>query len=252
MKQSGRLLTLAAFALGSAFLVSSVQAEIGKAVVRTVKGSADFMQGAGWKALRTGTVLKPGAVVRTGSESQVDLFLDQNGPVVRITENTELALDRLDFEQTGADTVIETQFDLKSGRILGHVKPMAAASRYEVKTPMGVAAIKGTDYDISASGLVRVPDGKLVFTYAGPNQQRLSQVVNTGEQFSPTMARPIPIEQALLNELLKIIDELRTVGGIPGMVVIVPPSEPPVSATTGSTQESGHSGSTEGSGHQGN
>ena len=39
----------------------------------------------------------------------VDLFLDQNGPLVRLTENTTLGIDKLNYDQTGVDTVIETQ-----------------------------------------------------------------------------------------------------------------------------------------------
>src|SRR5438128_2994552 len=168
MKPRGSFTKVAAcvVALISAFVVSAAQgAEVGKATVRSIRGQAQYAEGANWLPLNVGQILKPGSTVRTANESQVDLFMDQNGPVVRLTENTTLRLDKLSFEATGVDTIIETQLDLKSGRILGIVKKMAAASKYEIKTPNGVAGIRGTEYDITATSVVRVITGSLVVVY---------------------------------------------------------------------------------------
>ena len=79
--------------------------------------------------------------------------------MVRIWENTLLGIDKLTETQTGADVVTETQLDLKAGHIFGTVKKMSAASKYEVKIPNGVAGIRGTVYDISAEGVVKVSVG---------------------------------------------------------------------------------------------
>jgi len=108
--------------------------------------------------------------------------MDQNGPVVRLVENTTLGIDKLNFEDTGVDTVIETQLDLKSGRILGIVKKMAATSKYEIKTPNGVAGIRGTEYDITATSVVRVVSGSMVVVYVKSDGTVVTQVVNAGER----------------------------------------------------------------------
>ena len=146
MKQRGlfSMVTACVVALVGAFVVSAAQAgEAGKAVVRSIRGSAQYAaEGGLWLPLKVGQVLKPGSTVRTANDSQVDLFMDQNGPIVRLVENTTLGIDKLNFEATGIDTIIETQLDLKSGRILGIVTKMAADSKYEIKTPNGVAGMK--------------------------------------------------------------------------------------------------------------
>ena len=119
MRLSGYFSKAAAIGLGLAtmLVVTDAQAESGKARVRAVRGTADYSDGGSWVPLRVGKVLTSGAKIRTQAQTTVDLFLDINGPVVRVTENTELGLDKLSFEQTGADSVIETQLDLKSGRL---------------------------------------------------------------------------------------------------------------------------------------
>lgn len=235
MKYFARFLRFATVAVGTAAFIAAVQAEIGSAVVRAVKGSASYMEDSGTKPVRVGVVLKAGATIMTQAESQVDLFLDHNGPVVRVTENTTLKLAQLDFIATGTDIVIDTQLDLQQGRILGYVKKTSDSSRYSVKTPQGVAAIKGTEYDISATGVIKVVQGQLVFSYVNSSGQTVTQAVRTGEVFMPTDTRPRPIDPAELDNLLKEFTEIKVKVTAEGLIVIVPPQEPFVSAIVGSS-----------------
>jgi len=130
MKKHGRFSMVLACVVVGAWVVSAVQAaEAGKAVVRSIRGKAQYLDSGGqWLELKVGQVLKPGSTVRTASDSHADLFMDENGPVVRLAENTTLGLDKLNYTATGVDTIIETQLDLKSGRILGIVRKMADQS----------------------------------------------------------------------------------------------------------------------------
>lgn len=171
----------------ASFATTSVEAAVGKAVVRSVRGTASYTdQGSDWKPLNVGRVLGPGATVRTGASSQVDLFLDENGPIVRLLESTQLGLDKLNLERTGSDVVIETQLDLRQGTIQGVVKKLAAASTYEVKTPNAVAGIRGTRYQISADDKVICTEGSLMVAYTNPVTRRIStHQVNAGQTFVP-------------------------------------------------------------------
>ncbi|MBM3834514.1 MAG: FecR domain-containing protein [Verrucomicrobia bacterium] len=182
--------------LAAMLFVSSAQAAPveGKAVVRTVRGTAEFSeQGGAWKPLRVGKVLGSGSAVRAGVGSQIDLFLGENGPVVRVTSDTSLELDTLTLDRTGVDVVIVTDLDLKTGTILGNVKKMAAASRYEVKTPHTVCAIRGTEYQISADGVHHVITGSLMVAYTNPStRQMVTQVVNEGQTFIPPATPETP------------------------------------------------------------
>ena len=234
MKQRGSfsMAVVGVVALIGALAVSPAQAgEAGKAVVRSIRGSAQYADGANWLPLRVGQILKPGSTVRTANESQVDLFMDQNGPVVRLVENTQLGIDKLNFDTTGIDTVIETQLDLKSGRILGIVKKMSHDSKYEIKTPNGVAGIRGTEYDVWATSVVRVISGSLVVVYVKPDGTVITQVVNAGEMFVPAAGAVEHIPADQLSQLIAQVNELR---GAPSVALVVEePIRVFVSPTTG-------------------
>src|SRR5207249_183747 len=194
-------------------MVTSVAAQTAvqsAAKVVRIKGNARFTTGNNvWQPLRVGALLRAGTVIQTASEgSYVDLILgneestvptaaaaaapaspssstpaagDQN--IVRVFENSTLAIDKLTTMDTGADTVSETQLDLQRGRIFGNVKKMSAASKYEVKLPNGVAGIRGTIYTLSAVGVVQVLVGSVVIAYVGADGNVVTQVVMGGQQF---------------------------------------------------------------------
>jgi len=207
-------------AVFGAWVITSVQAaEAGKAVVRTVQGKAQYLESGGqWLELKVGQVLKAGSTVRTAADSHADLFMDQNGPMVRLVENTTLGLDKLSYTATGVDTIIETQLDLKSGRIIGIVRKMADQSKYEIKTPNGVAGIRGTEYDITATSVLRVVTGSMVMVYVKSDGSVITQVVNSNEMFVPSdgTVKLIPADQ-----LSQLVPEIRDMEGAPVVALSV-------------------------------
>jgi len=171
-------------------------------VVR-LKGHARYSSGTGtWQDIKVGTKIRPGDLVQTAADSYVDIVLGEtHGPsqiavgpamtyqtkveqdIIRLTADTVLAFDKLAVMKTGADEVTDTQLDLRAGKIMGTVKKMSAASRYEVKLPNGVAGIRGTTYTITAAGVVQVHSGSVVISWEGPDGKPMTQVVNAGYQF---------------------------------------------------------------------
>jgi len=199
--------------------------EMNEAVVRGVRGTANYStdRGANWRDLKVGAKLKQNSIIRTAPGATVDLFLGDNGPVVRVTENTTMGIDRLTIDRAGVEKIIETQLDLRSGRILGNVKHLAAASKYEVKTPQGVAGIRGTRYDISADGTVKIIEGEAVVVYVvggrtstttvrGPQTAR--PPTTAGGQ--PSLAAIPPAEVAATNR------QINEIGGGRGRIEEVP------------------------------
>ena len=202
-------LVVCGLALAMVTTVAAQTAVQSAAKVVRIKGNARFTTGNNvWQPLRVGALLRAGTVIQTASEgSYVDLVLgneeaaapsaaaaaptssrsytptagDQN--IVRVFENSTLAVDKLTTMDTGADTVSETQLDLQRGRIFGNVKKMSAASKYEVKLPNGVAGIRGTIYTLSAVGVVQVLVGSVVIAYVGADGNVVTQVVMGGQQF---------------------------------------------------------------------
>jgi hypothetical protein len=157
-----------------------------------------------WLPLKGGDIVKPGTIIQTAGGAFVDFALGSGSipvarpsapseglafqpsatqNVVRLWGNTLLSIDKLTSTQTGADEVTETQLDLKAGHIFGTVKKMSAGSKYEVKIPNGVAGIRGTIFDISAEGVIKVVSGSCVVAYVGPNGTVVTQVVGQNQYF---------------------------------------------------------------------
>ncbi len=218
MKQTQKMLNwLVAGGIALAMVTSlsaQTAAERSGQVVR-LKGHARYSTGAGdWQDIKVGTIIKPGHLVQTAADSFVDIVLGGAttlpsrvavGPsashqakveqdTVRVTQDSVLAFDKLTVMKAGADEVTDTQLDLRAGKILGTVKKMSAASRYEIKLPNGVAGIRGTTYVISAVGVVEVHSGSVVISWTGPDGKPLTQVVNAGYQFDlrTMLLSPLP------------------------------------------------------------
>lgn len=192
MKPVGRFSKLVAggVALAAVLLVCSAEAATGEARSRSVSGTASYAdQGGEWKPLKGGQTLGVGSTIRTGVDGTARLYLAENGPDVTLFDSTTLALDRLNVERTGTDTVVETSLNLTAGTIKGYVRKLAAASKYEVKTPNAVYGVRpGTEtrYQVSANGVGHVIEGAMVVVYINPSTQQMStHTVGTGQTFVP-------------------------------------------------------------------
>ncbi|MFM2082061.1 MAG: hypothetical protein RL380_752 [Verrucomicrobiota bacterium] len=196
------------FAVAAAFCITAVtlNAAEGSARVSRVKGAARWSaDNKNWKTLAEGDILKSGAVIQTASESWVDVILydaeftysqpqpvvrqfnygvgqDAQQNVIRLRENTVLAIDRLFSQGTGSGNVTETQLDLRAGRVFGNVKKLSGASKYEVKLPNGVAGIRGTLFDLSANGILTVFFGSVAISYYDGSGQLVTKVVLANER----------------------------------------------------------------------
>jgi hypothetical protein len=133
--------------------------------------------------------------------------------VVRVWENSALGIDRLTAMHTGAEVVTDTQLDLKMGRITGNVKKMSAASKYEIKLPNGVAGIRGTFYDITAEGIVKVYVGSVVVAWVNPQTGNVqTQVVMGGQQYDARTQTLTSIPQAEMETFSSLVATIGMVG----------------------------------------
>ena len=172
--------------------VSQVQAQSSKpgfaTAIRT-QGEVTYSMGDGkFYPLVPGKYLPPGSTIHTGDNGTVDVILGKSlqlpqakwapdhisqaadAPVrglvsykpsaeqnmVRLVPNTTMSIDRLTTTDTGADTVSDTELDLKEGKMFASVKKLSGASQYLVKIPNGVAGVRGTWFSLGADGGVAV------------------------------------------------------------------------------------------------
>jgi hypothetical protein len=248
MKTMNKTLTWLIAAVLTLTLVSA-NAENGKQrtgkVVR-IKGDARYSTGNKiWQPLKVGAIIKSGNVVQTAPNSFVDIVINEeetaaavvikpisavaassaassgggggvgytpDHDVVRVLDDTYLVFDSLTATESGTDTATETLLDLKKGSIFGSVKKQAAASRFEVKIPNGVAGIRGTTFLISASGNIACLIGSVVAAYTAATGDVNTQVVGAGNQFSITTGQGSALEGAMLRLLNELVNQTAALG----------------------------------------
>lgn len=212
---------VARLSLGAALvaLAAGAQAAVEKGSARVVgvQGNAEYsVDGSTWTALKRGELLREGTMVRTTGASGADLDLGRNGSALRVMPDSVVAFSALTYEETGVETVVNTQIDLRTGRVVGNVQKLASTSKYEIKAPKAVATIRGTRYDMSASGRLVVAEGSVVVVAYREDGSTVTRVVNANEVFSPASGVVTPATEA----------DLSDVGGsassIPGIAALPP------------------------------
>lgn len=225
MKRFGRLATYFALSFVAPFmLTATTEAAQGTAKVQAIRsGSAVYtVDRVTWQPLSVGTVLNQGATIKTDAIGVVDLYLAKNGPLVRLTPDTTLALSTLTLDEGVGETVVNTQLGLDTGRIQGVVRKLSQSSRYEIKTPVGTCGIRGTVYEVTAALRVTIQAGTTEVRYTAPGQTAPSTFdVKAGYTFDPTlnngMGGVIPTPAGIADQLREDIRDL--LGGAPEEVV---------------------------------
>ena len=140
--------------------LASAALQNGKVEVGLVKGTATLIDPqAAKKALASGLVFQEGYTVETNLESTAELILS-NGSTLIVSPNTLLEVRT--FKQVSSSLIIEgsyqkldkepspsvTEIEVKRGKVLGEVRKLNPMSSYTIKTPVGVARIRGTIYEV--------------------------------------------------------------------------------------------------------
>ena len=165
MKLTRQLLSVGLALFCSAALASAIP---GRAEVKKVTGTATVAKGTGAAtSLVAGMVLGTGDTISTSAGSTVDLFLGLNGDVLRVDPDSTLSLDQLDITRI-SPPLVNTKLNVTKGGVTANViTKLAAASRYEVRTPSGVAGIRGTVYNASVGTGMSVLHGTVSWTPTG-------------------------------------------------------------------------------------
>lgn len=155
------------------------------------------------KKMIPGMLLPEGYWVETGQGGNVLLLLS-NGTVVTITENSKMRVDSFDqepFESPG-DSVEDFKeepsssnvlVDLEVGSLVVQTKKLNKKSNFEIKSPLGVAGIRGTEFKIGfdpeAGIQLDVTESTVAFT---PRGSKRPMAVREGRGLSLSPGR-IPI-----------------------------------------------------------
>jgi hypothetical protein len=224
----------------------------GYATVVRVQGFAQYsLDGTTWHPLIPGKFLDQGAWIHTGADGIVDVVLakaidlpqakwvperislavdspvrgmmtykpsaEQN--IVRLLENTTLVIDKLTARSRYDDAVGDTELNLKNGSIYASVKKLNAADQYLVKTPTGIAGVKGTQFFLSlnADGTIntlavyRVSDPVNGGVLLAPNGGATTILILAHQMWQPGDVNAVPVPAGLFKVLGLTFDAVRTI-----------------------------------------
>ncbi len=147
------------------FSANTADAASGSALIRNVVGTASYTGPGGSGPLRAGLALGEGTTITTGAGSHVDIYMPNNGGIIRLEANSTVKFDTLRFRKLGAGSSFETNVNVTRGNVVANVvKKLSRASRYQVRTPTGIAGIRGTSLRAGAGGLFTLT-GTVNFTF---------------------------------------------------------------------------------------
>ena len=124
------------------FCLPAVFAEAEKeiAVVIKVKGNAQVKSGEGsWTALKAGQRLNGDDLVKTGNDALVAIVFSDDKSMLKIRSNSQF---QLKGERT--EKGIAKKLLIVIGQVWSKITPKGAG--YEMVTPSGVAAVRGTEF----------------------------------------------------------------------------------------------------------
>jgi hypothetical protein len=167
----------AAFALLLFFVVAPAiaRADAVPATVAYVKGDATVIDPAGHsQKVIVEMQLAPGSTVKTSADGTVGLKLTPGATTV-VGPNTTLRITGLDYSKIpGGQNKRFILLDLKQGSVYNSLVKKDGQSDFQIQTPEGVAAARGTDWSVTVSGAnvtVAVVDGRVVITL--PNGHKI-------------------------------------------------------------------------------
>lgn len=131
--------------------------------------------------------LHAGETIRTGPGAGARLFLAGELGQVQLAPDTEFTLEEDGLSGEGLAR-------LAAGRLRALVKKLMAKERFEVRTPAMVCAVRGTDFEVDATGgqtRVRVFSGQVDVTPTGSDE---AIEVTSGQQWTSGSAAPEPFD----------------------------------------------------------
>ncbi len=132
----------------------------------------------------------------------------------------------------GREADTDTTLDLQLGTVLGNVKKLSASSRYEIRTPHGVAGIRGTDFQVT---VVMETGGAYVVTFTSvtgeltvsavinPGESPVVKVLRTGESWTPGNGDVVPAPPQVIQNALA---QIGSISPVPAGIIPTPPHIP--------------------------
>ncbi|MEM6255275.1 MAG: FecR domain-containing protein [Cyanobacteria bacterium P01_D01_bin.156] len=193
------------FALGSVLVlttvsvslsaVSDAKATVRRALhVRRTVGSVTTLAGYRKRTQPGDQLTDVGHGIITGRRASANLRIDGGSGSIAVAQNTHMTVERLSVSPNGGYVTV---LDVERGQARVQVRPFTnPSSRFELRTPSGVAAVRGTEFGVSVSEAgktgIATLEGKVEASaqfVEVPVEAGMVSVIRPGE--IPTPAKPL-------------------------------------------------------------
>ena len=209
------------------------------ALVFHVTGAAKYqVAGGAWLPMVKGDQLPVGATIQTGPDAKADLSMEGDAIIIHVNTNTTVKLEKM-AQMAGGAGDSDTQVNVRAGQITGNIKKLSKASHFDIKTPKGVAGIRGTEFNIKVELL---PDGTFRVTFTSVTGELVvaaiingvvqTQALSDGQSWTPgsdavpTVAELLSYYADEIREAQRLLDEYRQTGVAPPGVIPAGPGVP--------------------------
>lgn len=233
--------------LGMAVFTAAISANAdlssARIIIKAVNGQATYCTNeVTFNPLHAGDFTGPGSILKTDSDSTVDLILQDSGTVLRMLPDTTLKLAKVNKQKAGEQIMTETSLKLLKGSVIGSQRKLAVPSHFDIAMREGVATIVGTEYVINADGAVTVLSGQVSINYNLPgNKGSVKVSIPQGYSFNPATGTVVPTSSSFLQNLIADVNTVKQNAQTfkaGGATIVVKP-EDFVSPTTGSKGNNG-------------
>lgn len=155
-------------------------------------------------------ILNQGAVVRTGADSHVDIFLRRTGITVRLQPNTEVKFEKMARDMKDGMPVMETILAVREGSIFTVARSLVPGSTFEIRNTAGRAVVEGGEgngrYIVTADGTHVTEKGSAVpLKVIGETG---ITVIGPGMKYSVKQGKVLPVETSEAEKFLIDFDQL--------------------------------------------
>jgi hypothetical protein len=131
-------------------------------VLKGVKQPVEVQRGKGWEKGKVGMELMKGHMVRTGKKGEASLVMADGTKMVVKSET------RMTIEEVAPNRV----YGLGAGRVRSFVKKLKKDSKFEIKTPLAAASVRGTEFEVGYNegtndGYLKVDEGSVNLSQEG-------------------------------------------------------------------------------------
>lgn len=133
-------------------LILSTNLALAEPVAQVIRltGNAELVRGNAKGPITLGTALEPGDLVKTDATGRVRLhFID--GSTVNLGSQSDLLVAA--FASQGPGTERQAELALGQGALRADAAPATPKSRLEIRTPLAVTAVRGTEWGILSAAL---------------------------------------------------------------------------------------------------